>query len=305
MAITVLNDSPDLMSLLPVMPNPTQTWHCFTSPEAACDNLANMPHAWEDTYSSTEADKVGFTGTDSLQHAFKLCRDGWQDGSERVARLRDKINAQNPIGPRLVKYDVAGAYPIVARHLAGNPLSMRRFDSARLRRKPVLTLINHMGGRFSVPAECFINKCAVVAAIVDAIESAGYSCHVIGISQSATEATYSDYLCGVAITIKQPGEQVDISRMAFALGHVGMFRRIVFGTRSTLQANRPLGPGLGSTIDFVPGTLPEATYALPSMNTNHKLFTTEDKAGTEGLAKLISELAAQGCPAFPQTAQAA
>jgi hypothetical protein len=99
------------------------------------------------------------------------------------------------------------------------------------------------------------------------------------------------------VTLKDPGAPVDIATLAFALGHAGFFRRIVFGVRCASHVNKPLGEGLGATADYT-GALPPDTYMLPSMNTTSDYFLSEKTAATRGLAVMIATLARQGCPAF-------
>jgi hypothetical protein len=224
----------------------------------------------------------------------RLVQTGWQEGAERVARLRDKIAVSLPLKRKLAEFHVAGALVDVPRYLSGNPQCMVRPASRVNRARPVLTLINHIGGLAEVPGQCFVNRCAVVAAIVDAIESNGYSCHVLGVSQ--TEQT--GYLCGVMITIKEPGDVPDLAKMAFALGHVGFFRRAVFAVRGSDKANVPLGSGLGQTREFQGERVPN-TFILPSINGMYESFKSEERAGTTGLDTLLASLRAQDCPAFP------
>lgn len=297
MPITIKNDAPELMEFLPAQPHPTQFWHCFKSPESMCNWLEDRrSQYWWFRDARDDRDST-FRGTKSFDEALNLCRDGWPEGTERVANLRDRINAQNPIGHRIVRYDVAGSVPNVARMLAGNPMHMRRQDNSRLRRKPIITLVNNIGGYAGVAANTFVNKCAVVAALVDAIEGAGYSCHAIGISQTQTHD--SQFLSSNVVNIKSPSESVDIGRLAYALGHVAFFRRLGFSVRGADIDNKPLGQALGTTCDFPEGAAPEGVYILPSMQVNESMFTTEDKASTVGLQHFISELTKQGCPAFP------
>lgn len=296
----VIGNAPELMALLPEMSDHAQTWHTFTAPERAVEMLEAKTAAdyW---HQNSDADS-SFYG-ETRARAREMVRQGWQEGAERVARIRDRINAANPQGPRLVRHDVAGAYPVVARAVAGNPLNMRRIDSARLRRRPVVTLINNMGGNCTVDAAAFVNRCAVVAAIIDAIEAAGFSCHVIGIC--IARKAVNNYLSGQVYQLKQPGEHIDLARLAFALGHVAMFRRVGFDVWGTESADSALGMNLGHSIDLPAESPADDVYVLPCMNDCDSKFMTEDKAATEGLQYFIAKLAAQGCPAFPQTEGAA
>ncbi len=293
MTLTPKGNAPELMRVLPKMPNKDQSWHCFKSPADVASYVASRKESdfWN-RQCLTPSDE--FHGP-KMPDAIQMCRAGWQEGATRVARLRDKIAPRIPVQKRYTQFAVAGAIPDVARTIAGNPLNMKRLGTVKARQRPVLTLVNHMGGLAQIEAPTFTNKCAVVAAVVDAIEASGYSCHVIGLSMSQTEK----FLCGVAVNVKSPGETVDTARLAFALGHVAMFRRLVFAVRASHPDNKPLTSTLGGTVDFSE-SLPNV-FVLPSMNKNAKLFETEEKAATEGLAYYLEELRKQGCPAFMES----
>lgn len=232
----------------------------------------------------------------TANEACEMALYGWRDGADRVARLRDKIAAKQPAAQRISQWDVAGALPSIPRYYAGNPLFMRRMATVESRKRPVLTLINHMGGNSDVPEHCFINRAAVIATIVDVVESAGYSLHVIGASYSAN----SRFAHETAVTLKEAGAHMDIGIMAFALGHAGFFRRIVFGVRCADSVNSPLTTTLGSTCDYA--GRPDHCFVLPSMNSTYSFFETEQSAESVGLAAMIATLASQGCPAFREHA---
>lgn len=295
--ITVKNDAPELMELIPGTPEKSiQNWHCFKSPESMTEYLqSRTPDQFWCTAGSDRDNDPGFFGYTSLPQAFDMCRNGWSEGARRVEVLRDKITAASPQARRFTRWDVAGAYPNMGRCLAGNPLHMRQIDNTKSRRKPVLTLINHMGGLAEVDSDCFTNKCGVVAAIVDSIEAAGFSCQVIGLTQSSSLS--GSLMVGTAVIVKEPGQHVDLGRMAFALGHVAMFRRFVFRVRSSDHDNKDLS-GMGYTTDFTESK--EGVFVLPSMNKNADKFKTETLAATQGLQYFISELQKQDCPAFPK-----
>jgi hypothetical protein len=231
--------------------------------------------------------------TDSI----KICRDGWPDGAARASKLRDRINAANPMGPRVVRWDVAGAVASVPRALAGNPLNMRRVDSSRLRRKPILTLLSDMSNNGGVNADAITNRAAVVAAVIDAIEAAGFSCEVVTFEHSARGALSQI----VATTVKEAGAQADIGRLSFALGHASFFRRLAWAAFTCDRFTSDLGDGLGvaTQIDEQAANL-NGAFVIPSTEKNSHAFHSEDSAATLGLDFIIGSLRKQNCPAFPR-----
>lgn len=283
--------------ILPALRNPRDTISTahFTSCEAMMRHVESRSRddAWcTDPWSQD----VDFTGTIDMPHAFRLCENGWQEGAEMVSRLRDKIVATAPVGARMTRWDVGGAYPSVPRALAGNPMHMRRIDSSAIKRKPVITIVHHMGGTSNIEAKCFLNKAAVMAALVDVIEATGYQVEILAASvcrEKSAKLTHE-----TVFTVKEAGQPVDIGRLAFGLGHVAAFRRLVFSVRSLNEFNKPLTSALGTTTDY--GERPDGIYVLPSLNTCSDAFRTESRAASHGLKRFIHELHTQGCPAFPE-----
>jgi len=253
----IKGDAPSLVDLLPTMRNPSQVYYGFSSIGAVADHLESRRH--RDWWRLDERDKEDhhFYGC-TYATALHMARDGWSEGADRVAALRDKITATRPTSRRLAQYAVAGALPNVPRYVAGNPKHMLRPDNAQARNRPVLTLVNHMGGLAGVDRDCFVNKCAVVAALVDVIEDAGFSCNVIGVSQSQANG----HLVGVAVNVKEAGQHVDLPALAFGLGHVGMFRRLVFCTRTSDRDNQVMRRELPDAIADIMVTL-EAELTAP------------------------------------------
>jgi len=294
------NDS-GLRSLLPVITGKgkiqaTVSHAHFTSPESLCQHVEAIKES--DCWTRDAWDKdFKFNGTYDMEHAIRLCRTGWPEGADKASKLRDKINAANPTGPRLARWDVAGAYPSVARALSGNPMNMRRIDTAALRRKPVLTIVHHMGGNTSILAATFQHKAAVVAAIIDAIESANFQVELIATSLSNQADAH--FFHETSFTVKQAGQSADIGKIAFSIGHTSAFRRLVFACRSGDAFNRPLQVTLGATTDYA--NKPDAgVYVLPSLASCAPMFENEQAAATTGLAFFIRKLQEQDCPAFPR-----
>ncbi len=287
--IEVLGNAPYLRDWLPAMGKyPRQRWFCFSSPEAVCERLlaASSKDFWTQT------------GLQTLKTDTKTCLSGWREGAERVERLRERIATSAPRQQRWERYAIGGAIPDVQRYLAGDPQHMRVLQSVRARQRPTITLVNNIAGLCRVPDEAFANKAAVVAALVDSCEAAGYSCEVLAVAPSAG-CEDPNWLCSLAFTVKEAGDTLDIAKLAFGLGHTQMWRGLGFAVYS-LKGNEKLGFGHGRTVE-VEGELPRATYLLPSLNQHVAKFSSEAAAATKGLEFAQGELARQGCPAFEGT----
>jgi hypothetical protein len=293
MAIKINGNAAELRAIVPARPYARQWLQFWDSPETFAAHVSTIDPAacWHDCAWNNDDNR----GTRSMPAAIELARTGWPEGAARAAKLRDRINAANPIGPRMVRWDVAGAVPSVPRALAGNPLSMRRIDSARLRRRPVLTLLSDMTCHWGIAGETLTNRSAVVAAIVDAIESAGFSAHVVGLAGVHRD----DLFAQCAVTLKEPEQPADIGRLAFGLGHASMFRRLMFAAYVENTFTKNLGSCLGFPAPLPSIDLPDNTYVLPSVQEAEREFRTEESAATAGLQCLLAALRKQNCPAFP------
>jgi hypothetical protein len=298
--LDVRGNAPELRDLIVGVKAPRQFWTCYSSPEAFADYVAGIekpynPAAWCD-------EENDFYGTSTFQEAVKLAKTGWPEGAEHAARLRDRISAANPIGPRIVRWDVAGAYPSVPRALSGNPLNMRRAIPATLKRRPIITLVSDMSSNCSVKAKALINRAAVVSALVDAIEGAGYSSHIIGLAtgDSRSDRSQCDFIAVTAVTLKEPEQPADIGRLAFGLGHPSMLRRFAFGSWvADKWTEQYVGHHAAFPYSLDGVDAARSIFSLPGLNNTQSSFMTEDKAATEGLQLMLAELTKQGCPAFP------
>lgn len=294
----IAGNSPDLRALFPATISTVSRVRLslWDMPESLAQHVSTLSpeKAWGDS-SHWKNGNEKFSGVKSMNAAIKLCRDGWPDGANRAARLRDKIAAAHPIQRKLASWGVAGAYPSVARALAGNPLAMRQFDNRESRRRPVLTLVSDFACNAGVGGNAITNRAAVVAAIVDSVEASGFACHVVAFE--ASRGGDCVQLC--AATVKESDQSADIGRLAFALGHAAMFRRLCWATITEDSWIEGLGYGLGTALALDFTSVPDV-YCLPSANTSESYFRSEDIAATQGLDFLVESLRKQGCPAFPQ-----
>jgi len=228
-----------------------------------------------------------------MSAALKMARTGWPEGIAKADRLRNKILANKPITPKAVKYSIAGAYPNVPRAIAGDPLNMLNLELSGSKKRPVITLLSDMSAPWHVGVDTMSNRAAVIAALVDHIEAAGYSCDVIAFGLTHGGSTSSK----VAVLAKTCSQPVDLARLAYCLGHPSLFRRLMFAEWEQDHFNNGLGYGLGSisgNMDMS-SVNDKGVYLLPKDWDN---FSTEEKAEKEGLTFLINELIKQGCPAF-------
>lgn len=296
-------DAPHLQHLLPCKFDYASFW---SSPEKFARYLDKKGRTgWHDC--AWDGSDPEWYGSKSMDEALGLARSGWPEGRERVSRIRDYVNASNPIRKQPVRYGFAGTLPSVPRAVAGDPKSMRLPANAATKRKPIITLIANMGAYCYVESRCINNRSAVVAAIIDQIEAAGFCVEVLAISPCKayvpSTSGYAKYwqMC-TTVLVKPSDQPTDIGRLAFGLGHTSMFRRMAFADRCLEPtAQRGLAGDMGSTIQLAPDAEQnwKGIFLLPSNNVRSDLFEDEKVAAREGSAWLINELKKQKCPAFP------
>lgn len=275
------------------------TW---SSPEAFARYIqkADKKTAWND--SGWYLGNAEWSGTETMDEALDLALNGWKEGAEKVEKLINKIHALHPIRKKPVKYAMAGALPDVPRAVSGNIMNMKDLGSAASRKRPIITLLCDMGVNCGVSAEAITNRAAVVAAVIDQIESAGYACEVVSTALTSGWGK-GGFNAATSVMAKDSNQPVDLKRLAFALGHSSMFRRLIFADWGLEPScHEGLGHGLGHCgvgFNLTPEDRAKHIYELPSIEDHWRKYDTDDKAMTEGLAHTVRELQLQSCPAFP------
>ena len=293
---------------------PKQTYHSlWESPEAFARYIATKASGgWHRDAGTQKESKDGdWSGTKDLDTALKLVQDGWREGAEKIEALRSYIQASNPKRPKLIKHGIVGAVPNVPRAVAGDINNMRIPDQGKSHKKPVITLMANMSANCGIDAEMISNRAAVIAALVDEIEGAGYSCEVLATAMSrgggwdwrSGGRKDTDFKAATTVIIKPSHQPVDLMKLAFGVGHAAMFRRLIFRDWATEPTcENGLGFGLGNAgcgfKDEEEEMLEKAIYLLPSAET-HSNFFKDDKTSMEvGLPWLMQFLKEKGCPPF-------
>jgi hypothetical protein len=288
-------DALELNTLLPKL-DYSSTWG---SPESFARHIASIDKdkAWNNAAWERGS---SFSGTENMAQALELAKNGWTEGADKVERMRSGILAAHPVLVKAVRYDIAGSVANVPRAISGNPLNMKANDLSKSRRRPVLTLISSMSANCHIDKDCITNHAAVVAAIIDQIETMGYAVEVIAVAPTKGWGKDRGLFC-TSVMVKASNQGLDIPRLAYGLGHASMFRRLVFADWcGDNRIENSLGAGLGSSLvlnhDDRDASL--GLYTLPSSGEVPELFKKEEVAATKGLDFLIATLVKQGCPAF-------
>lgn len=269
----------------------------YSSPEKFANFVEDIDDYWHAT--AWETDNSDWAGTKSMKEALDLIRSGWKDGVEQVRKMQSRVLAKHPITKIRKQFGIIGDIPDVPRAVSGNPMNMRKPVPGKGKRK-IITLISDMSAHCGHGSEEFLNRAAVVAAIIDQIEASGYSCEVIAIAYSQNKPLVEAM---THVLLKDSSQPTDVARLAFGLGHPGMFRRLVFADWSWSDFTKNLGYGLGynHTINIggrIQKDLAEKDmYVVPSVNEN-SFFRTVESSETQGFVYLMQALREQKCPCF-------
>ena len=289
-------DAPHLRELVPTKQGDNvSAVACYSSPEALARHAGDTVQGtcW---HKSPWTHSESFSGSPDMSSAIKMAVEGWPDGAARAAKIRDRINASHPTMRRMTRYSVAGALPNIGRYLSGNPACMRVMTSDKSRQRPIMTLIASVTANVMIEANQLLWRAAVVAAIVDAVEGAGFACEVIAVSNSEANGVNQ----AVLVNAKNSHQPADISRLAYSLGHPSFFRRLCWVPIVENEITSPIGTSLGAATTLDMTRMPSNCYLIPGFEDNAAgaAFGTEEKAETTGLEFLLESLRAQGCPAF-------
>lgn len=182
--------------------------------------LDHMEHRWSQRDSrQSKKDHTWDLGA-GYEGALALARDGWEDGVGKVFALVDEVRSS---AHAVRSYSVAGDFADVPRALSGDPFNMVRRGTAHSQR-PTMTLAISCCASSATPAQSMANYAAAMVALVDRLENRGISVELLGCAVSKLTGKRGS----VTWTIKRAGEALDLSAVAFSVGHPAMLRRLVF-----------------------------------------------------------------------------
>jgi hypothetical protein len=177
---------------------------------------------WKQLHSS--AGGLGFTGTKDMEEALQILKEGWTQGAEKIeASLKLKnVELQNKTTFKN-EYNVAGFQASVPRYLQGIPQNM--INQKRVVKKvPVITLVKNINYGGGTSSNEIIENSVKALQIVQKIEAQGTRVNLDIIAVSRTHGEYST----IRIRIKNAGERLNVSKVAFPMAHPSMLRRLEF-----------------------------------------------------------------------------
>lgn len=187
-----------------------------------CDTPFNEAFRWA-RHGSVDNDRW-FCGTSTFEQAVDLLRNGWSDKAVTLTqKLNTAIKQTAPITKQRNVNGVCGYQPIVPLYLAGVPTNMVSKQMVKVKSK-VINITKSLNYSSRVDKQQIEEESIKALQIVHKLERQGYrvNLHIA----LGTHADNKDILC--RIKIKDAGEKLNISKLAFPLVHPSMLRRLYF-----------------------------------------------------------------------------
>jgi len=238
-----------------------------------------------------------FRGTRTWDDALRLATEGYREGAERATALVEPfaLRIAREIQRSEIVFDVTGTELDIGRYITQDPEHWmdwsygEQLDEYEDDYEPegvrLIRLVVNVGAASDVAAEPIMARGAWVVGLVKLLEHAGHRCEIVSVLASRHEGSDLE----IWATIKEAGAQLDANRVAFALAHPSMLRRMYFAVMETLDA--PLSDrcehGYGHPIEVAEANIQESDIYLGKLTaTGTGSWTDEDRASAWLLLQL-------------------
>ena len=181
----------------------------------------------------------------SWEDALTMAKEGWRDG---VSLISAKLNAVVPATVRVPRWGYAesGSSVSVGRFLTGHPKNMRSRRKRESGSAKVLHIVVNGNASCAVTGEQMANYGVALVGLINRLERSGRRVHLDVCYAAAlkgnTRASYG-------WTVKTPGQPIDLSAVAFSIGHPAAFRRLGFAMMERMPKEcESLGYGFAADI---------------------------------------------------------
>jgi hypothetical protein len=228
-------------------------------------------YAWKRHRTSHSQGDAAWAGTHNFASAVDLAIGrGWPEGRRMMTDFLALV-APTPEPFASVVYDVGGAVPAVPIFCAGDPACMMDWTNSEIATNPIVRLDYCNGGLQKVSASSLMLRGAAVLSLADSLELRGYSTEI----RLVARTTGPDAVLLTEIVVKRAGENFDLDRLAFALAHPAVHRRLRFALIEQIaELESKFGASYGATRQHTPDSVPLGTIFIPGAS----LSETPDSA---------------------------
>jgi hypothetical protein len=240
----------------------------------------------------------GFTDTENMAEAVNLALNGWDDGEKTVRKLSGSLF--NSVASRIQREefvpDVTGMFFDVPSVVKGTPDAWYDIEL----REGVGRVVKHVHILYNCAVSCGIDKEIIVgrgsaiAALVELLEFSGAAVTLdLAWTSNGNGLRYTTY-----ISIKQPGQPLELSRLAMCTAHPSTCRRFMFSAME--QEDKVIRQKMGAIPGHGYGTPTDAPKELKPVDgiyLGEMLYDSQNTQWTspELAAKwLVDELQKQG-----------
>lgn len=205
-----------------------QVNHKYAMTYAEFINYRNTSKEKQVEYYSESGNDGSWYGTASFKAAddIAMCRIEWTEGKKLLEELRNKhpemFTPQIEGVSMQFVHDVAGCQVDIGRYMDGEPECMYEYlFSESDKHGKIVDIYYQFNNSCGIKSKDMIAYGIAVLALVDNLESRGFSCNIYAVGLTAEG---SDNVENVTITIKEAGETLNVEAIMYAF-HTSFFRR--------------------------------------------------------------------------------
>jgi hypothetical protein len=164
-----------------------------------------------------------------FDESISIARTGWEYGRKRIEELaykfRDDVlrgNDDTFMAPKFTRSFVGGSVN-VGRYVAGMPDAMIARKRIEIE-SPVINIMCNVSASAVIGSETYFIRGAALAALIDLLELSGRRVRLTTVFCTSSKNDSA----GIYITVKRPGDPLQMDAVAFALAHPAYMRRLGF-----------------------------------------------------------------------------
>ena len=174
-----------------------------------------------------------FVGKEVEQLREQLVGDGWPQGVQRLLGVFEAVrnNAPMPksIRSRYAWTDEGDDYDPIRAYSGELDRSFGGFEPSEWRGPRTVRLVTRFGGHAGEDAETFFWRAAPLLAVADALETAGFNVEILA---CAADTAPNAEKCVRRVTVKQAGQNLDLSALALICCTAAFFRHCGYVTNA-------------------------------------------------------------------------
>ncbi len=172
---------------------------------------------------SSKMNDCSFSGTESFEEAWNLCRFGWDNGYDKFISKLNILNLKFSQIERLQnQYSCVGYVPNVAKFLCGNPKNIKTKINETV--KKAIKINVEISYSAFTEIDAVINRGVCILSLITYLERLGIDC----ILEFSSTAVCEDEMIEIIVPIKRDKEKLNIKLSYFPLVHPSFLRRLIF-----------------------------------------------------------------------------